>query len=291
MWLLSYATREQTIKVSCTVLKKSLLKKTIQKMQQQKSVFYDPPHLLKNVRNNLKKGDLQFDGEKVCRKYIVDFFKFDKSQPIWMVPKLKEKHIELPPFQAMCVNLAAQVLSHSVAAGISTLVTLKYLPEQAVKTATFVDHFGALFNTFNSKSLKSIQQMGHAFQQLSSHHAFLENSLNVLSKIQTLDGCELPCITGWKICIDALFQLWEYLSKEAEFKFFLTNCLNQDCMENLFSIIHYKGGFRNNPDCEQFWDTFCYVIAENFFVHSEKANCKIDTEHILLNIANVVITE
>ena len=99
-----------------------------------------------------------------------------------MAPKLKEKHIELPPFQAMHVNLAAQVLSHSVAAGISTLVTLKYLPEQAVKTATFVDHFDALFNTFNSKSLKSTQQMGHAFQQSSSHCAFLEKSLNVLSK-------------------------------------------------------------------------------------------------------------
>ena len=99
-------------------------------MQQQKVfVFYDPPHLLKNVRNNLKKGDPQFDGEKVCWKYTVDFFKSDKSQPIRMAPKLKEKHIELPPFQEMCVNLAAQVLSHSVAAGISTLVTLKYLPE------------------------------------------------------------------------------------------------------------------------------------------------------------------
>ena len=59
-------------------------------------VFYDPPHLLKHFRNNLKKGDNQFDGEKVCWKYIVDFFKFDKSQPIWMAPKPKEKLIELP---------------------------------------------------------------------------------------------------------------------------------------------------------------------------------------------------
>ena len=208
-----------------------------------------------------------------------------------MAPKLKEKHIEFPPFQAMCVNLAAQGLSHSVAAGISTLVTLKYLPEQAVKTATFIDHFDALFNTFNSKSLKSTQQMGHAFQQSSSHRAFLEKSLNVLSKIQTLDGHELPCITGWKICIHALFQLWEYLSKEAGFKFLLTNCLNQDCIENLFGIICYKGGFRDNPDCEQFRDAFHHVIAENIFVHSEKANCKIDTDHILLDIANVAMAK
>ena len=73
-----------------------------------------------------------------------------------MAPKLKEKHIELPPIQANVVNLAAQVLSHSVAAGISTLVTLKYLPEQAVKTATFVDHFDALFNIFNPASHSNV---------------------------------------------------------------------------------------------------------------------------------------
>ena len=35
----------------------------------------------------------------------------------------------------MRVNLAAQVLSHSVAAGISFLVTCKELPEEAIHTA------------------------------------------------------------------------------------------------------------------------------------------------------------
>ena len=46
-------------------------------------------------------------------------------------------------------------------------------------------------------------------------------------------------------------------------------------------------GFQRQSDCEQFQDAFCYVIAENLFVHSEKANCKIDTDYILLDIANV----
>ena len=67
-----------------------------------------------------------------------------------MAPKLKDRHIELPPFSAMQVNLAAQVLSHSVAAGISALVTLKHLHDSAKDTAQFVEHFDGLFNTFNS---------------------------------------------------------------------------------------------------------------------------------------------
>ena len=67
-----------------------------------------------------------------------------------MAPKLKDRHIELPPFSAMQVNLAAQVFTHSVTAGISALVTLKHLPDSAKDTAQFVECFDGLFNTFNS---------------------------------------------------------------------------------------------------------------------------------------------
>ena len=93
-----------------------------------------------------------------------------------MAPKLKDKHIDLPPFSTIHVNLAAQVLSHSVAAGISTLASLKHLPESVMYTAQFVEQFDALFITFNSQLLKSSQRLGHLFFS-SSHHAFLRESL------------------------------------------------------------------------------------------------------------------
>ena len=118
----------------------------------------------------------------------------------------------------MCVNLAAQVLSHSVAAGISFLVTCKELPEEAIHTAHFVKHFDNLFNTFNSRSLRSSQKLGHAFNDSSGHHAFLRESLIFLDKVKRLDGKELPCIQGWKININALLGLWHYLKSEKEFQ-------------------------------------------------------------------------
>ena len=114
-------------------------------------VFNDPPHLLNNVRNNLKKADLRVGKKIVSWQHIVDFYNIDNMQMIQMAPKLKERHIELPPFSAMQVNLAAQVLSHSVVAGISFLVTAKELPEDAIETAKFAENFGALFNTFNGQ--------------------------------------------------------------------------------------------------------------------------------------------
>ena len=79
----------------------------------------------------------------------------------------------------MRVNLAAQILSHSVAAGISFLVKVKELQDDAMSTAKFIEHFDALFNTFNSKTLKSSQRHGNAFNDLSHHHAFLEQKLEV----------------------------------------------------------------------------------------------------------------
>ena len=254
-------------------------------------VFYDPPHLLKNVRNNLKKADLRVGEKIVSWQHIVDFYNIDKMQMIQMAPKLKERHIELPPFSAMRVNLAAQVLSHSVAAGISFLVTAKELPEDAIETAKFVENFDALFNTFNSQKLKSSQRHGNAFRDSSSHHAFLKDSLKFLDSIKTLGDIVLPCIFGWKLCIHALFDLWDYLKTEQNFKFLLTNRLNQDCAENLFSIIRGKGGFRDNPDAVQFKDAFKYIVADKLFVQSGKSNCKVDNDKILLDISSVAMAK
>ena len=62
-------------------------------------VFYGPPHLLENVRNNLMKADLRIDEGVVSWQHIADFYNFDKCQPIQMAPKLKDRHIDLPPFQ------------------------------------------------------------------------------------------------------------------------------------------------------------------------------------------------
>ena len=69
---------------------------------------------------------------------MVVFYNFDKIQAIKIAAKLKEKHIELPPFTA--VNFITHILSLPVAAGISTLATLKRLPDSAMYVAQIVEH-------------------------------------------------------------------------------------------------------------------------------------------------------
>ena len=98
---------------------------------------------------------------------------------IRMAPKLKDKHIILPPFSATRVNLAAQVLSHSVAAGINTLCALKHLPDEASAAAEFIETFDQLFNAFNSARLNSSHKYKNALSESSGHFPFLISCLRI----------------------------------------------------------------------------------------------------------------
>ena len=71
----------------------------------------------------------------------------------------------------------------------------------------------------------------------------------------------------------------------------MTNRLNQDCAENLFSIICGKGGFGYNPGAVQFKDGFKYIIADKLFVLSGTSSCKVDNDKILLDISSIAMAK
>ena len=153
-------------------------------------VVFDPPHLLKNVRNNFKKRNYKYGYVEVKWECIVDFYNMDKriSENIRMTPKLTDKHITVPPFSTIWMNLAAQTLSHSVAADINTLCALKCLPGDASATAEFIETFDQLFNAFNSASLKSSHKHKNALSENSGYIPFLNNCLRYLSKLKTVEN-------------------------------------------------------------------------------------------------------
>ena len=219
--------------------------------------------------------------------YVVDFYNFDAAGAIRMAPKLTDDHISLPMFTKMRVNLAAQVLSHTVAAGISTLHRLKYISEEAKTTATFIETMDQLFNAFNSSGLTSRQKFGHALTNTSGHFEFLKDTLEYFNNLELPNKRSLPCINGWKISISSLLGLWTDLSQKLDFKFLLTNRLNQDCVENLFSIIRGKGGKRDNPDAREFRSSYRQVLFDQLLIPSEGSNCQVDSDDILLSLTNI----
>ena len=49
------------------------------------------------------------NNQSIKWQYVTQFYGFYKANTIRMAPKLQDKHINLPPFSAIRVHLAAQV--------------------------------------------------------------------------------------------------------------------------------------------------------------------------------------
>lgn len=247
--------------------------------------FYDSPHLMKNIRNNLNKGDFQCQNDVMSWKFIEDFYKIDSSLPIRLAPKLSEKHVNPPPFKTMSVKLATQVLSHSVASGISLLCSLGQLPKEAMPTAVLCETMDKLFNVFNSYSLFNANKFKRAFSgKMSDHHCtFLRSTYQFLSSLETKRS--LPCIEGWKHNITSLLQLWGSMVDPKAV--LCTSRLNQDCLENLFSLIRGHGRHRDNPDSVQFIAAYRAVSVDFLFIKSDGSNCQNDMDNFVIKLKNL----
>ena len=107
--------------------------------------------------------------------------------------------------------------------------------------------------------------MRHAVSSTSGHLPFLMDCKKWLAEIQPLGGRKLPCLSGWKMAINCLISLWSELQDVQGFDFLLTNRLNQDCVENVFSVVRGKGGQRDRPDAQQFRIAFRQVHVQSDF--------------------------
>lgn len=207
--------------------------------------LWDPPHLIKNIRNNWRHRGFTLDGDEITWGILEDLYTYDSRQEIRLCCRLTKKHVHLPPFASMRVRFATQVLSHSVAVGIKTLADIKGLTGQRqqnyLAAARFCENFNGLFDCFNSKLLKDSQKLKCAISDASSHFAFLDKCMEWLPRLRLVGGkCnkkQIPCVEGWQHNIVCLKMLWSDLRQRHPVSFLLTNRLNQDCLENAYSSI------------------------------------------------------
>lgn len=117
------------------------------------AVMYDTPHLIKNARNAIFKYNAVYNKKIASKLHIKQLFDVDVQQEssLRLVPKLKPKNIDLPPFASMNVALATRTLSESCAVGMRYYVETGELPTEALQTADFIQIHDKLFDTFNSK--------------------------------------------------------------------------------------------------------------------------------------------
>lgn len=258
----------------------------------QKLVYYfDPPHLLKAVRNNILDNHLIWDDKKTSWDHIATFYNNDKQLNNRLAPKLTKSHIDPTKFERMRVKYATQVLSATVAAGMETYVSLGYqLDETARGTVEVISRFDKLFDIVNSSKVFTSKPFNKAFKGQEEYLAFLDDTRNFLAQVKIVSKenrtktSYVKCINGWQVTISALLHLWDFLKNEG-FTFLLTRRLNQDSLENFFGSIRQQSGNAVNPTPIQFSRAFKKLFLMSFF-HSNGMNCAEDFEKLLLDLTS-----
>ena len=227
--------------------------------------MYDPPHLVKCLRNNFMKYNFMFNENRVRWQHILDFYNRDSQQKLKLAPKLTDKRFNLAPFATMRVHLATQIFSHSVAAGIYTHVSLGALEQEAEHTAQLVEMVDGLFDCFNTGNLSNAKELQRALTASSPHWDHLNLCKSAFTTLQVL-GCKskVPCISGFILSINSLEHLSGSLLERVGISLLLTNRLNQNCLENHFATIRGRGGFRDSPTPDAFAATFRQVPSSTF---------------------------
>jgi hypothetical protein len=171
--------------------------------------LFDPPHLLKAVRNNLIKYNFHF-GEKIASwDDIKAIYERDKQQTLRCCPKLTQKHLHKNGFQKMKVKLATQVLSHTVASTMNMYISLGALLPSAVGTAVFITNLDNIFDCLNSSSLNSRKVYKKPMSKDSPHHQFIVDMLEFIGSIKVINKQseadvtnQLKCLKGLKMTLN-----------------------------------------------------------------------------------------
>ncbi|GBN80949.1 hypothetical protein AVEN_13360-1, partial [Araneus ventricosus] len=209
-------------------------------------------------------------------------------QKICVCRKLTKRHIEVSGLKKMNVKLAAQVLSHSVAAALNLYVGKEDFDSKASETAQFVYNIDKIFDSVNARCRKHEKKEICAVTENSGHLELWKEKITWIEKWHirsSKSGRKIyaACKNGWLITLKAFIGISEYLLKKI--KFIITSRFSPDALENTFSSIRRRGGFRDNPDCNEFRHTIQKVIITNFLKQYSNKNCQDDDAYSLIDFS------
>ncbi|KAL4153780.1 hypothetical protein QTP88_001613 [Uroleucon formosanum] len=213
--------------------------------------LFDVPHLLKSIRNNLINACYIKDNKIISFDDIKKTYELDKqNHKSKSLVKITDAHIYPNSFHKMRVKLAVQLLSNSMAAAIRTCMQTGQLQNNtSSNTADFIEFINHLFDCLNSKSLYSHNPYLYSLTDLGTVKNFLIEASQYFTNLQKLKKGKLsqpPCFKGFTQTINGVLQFFE-AEKSNDIVFLMTNRLNQDVLENLFSIFRQNGGYNKNP--------------------------------------------
>jgi len=194
----------------------------------------------------------------------------------------------------MRVNLAAQVFSSSVAAGLFTLARFNVLPPAAKETANLCLKPDQLFDSFNGTKVDptpaTSRKKYHCALSYGSPHLQLWveiklwlNSLKFKRIKNNVHISRLPFQEGWTWTINATEMLWKDLRDEG-YTYLPTRSLNQDLVENLFASVRYNCGNSRTTKAEQLEPALLTSLVNMLNRSSTSKNCETDESSFLADL-------
>lgn len=159
---------------------------------------YDPPHLLKGIRNNLitKKlthhitkrwnvDDTSIHGQRrmASWKHIKESYNYSVKANPKQLPNISAEHIE-PKKSKMKVSHAAQIFSQTFGNMMLKCSANRVLPSRFADTAEIQLFFNDLFDSFNGSCASGNNQLKGPVTESSIHFSFWKYALCMLSKME-----------------------------------------------------------------------------------------------------------
>ncbi|KAJ8917056.1 hypothetical protein NQ315_012975 [Exocentrus adspersus] len=231
--------------------------------------IFDPPHLLKGIRNNLLKYNLKFvtnGTAKLCSwDDIVQLYELDVGDfNTRMCYKLTDSHIYEDKMKKMKVKHAAQsfyCIRWTIRYGKDNL-----LSNTAEGTADFLSLMDQLFDSVNGSTYEADhgKDLRCAVKKNSPHLDFWKESIKVLESAKFIKQNNSEFLV-------------------VGFAYLTPRHINQDSpLENFFGMIRSHGVRNVNPTCISFMASFKTSLINNFTsLHSPGANCESDENSAL----------
>lgn len=235
----------------------------------------DAPHLIKTVRNCLfhsgygKCTRYMWNNNKyLIWEHIKQAYQDDAENPLKLLPKLTQEHINLTSFSLMTVRYAVQVLSKTMS------VVLRAFGDENenIETAMFCEKMDDFFDIMNIRNLDEGQRKNKdnlkPFTNINDPRFvwLIENFLKYFDEwkvaIENRPGnftknaksrmfISWQSFEGLQMTVYSMIEVTRYLLQNG-FRYVMTNRFCQDPVEEFFGCQRKMGGNCDNPDLKNF---------------------------------------
>ncbi len=166
---------------------------------------YDPPHIIKGIRNNLmtkylkhrvvNRWDVNQCDLKNTKKtrarwaswdHVERFYDWSNGASVKLLEKITPEHIK-PEKLKMKVNVATQIFSQTVGNMMLKYGHEKDLPKNLSDTAEILLFFNDVFDSINGSFLSGDNELKGPVTENSLHFVFWNYALKMLSDMQFID--------------------------------------------------------------------------------------------------------